>query len=152
MKLNQLLEQENTLIDKMTQALKELEVEFVKLRFRFNTPQGEFKNQIKNIPGVGMLTTHAGRDDIFLKTIEENISALKKAIERSKGADENTIRKRAGAIRQKYFVLIHKHKMPRSTRGQTVWRKKFNEHSGKLQAGKFLMDILGKYISFADVK
>jgi len=120
-------------------ALKEIEQEFIMLRFKFGAPRGNHKNEIHNVSHIGILTIHGTRDLMFMNNIRFGIGALENLLRE----DETYITlKRLKAIRQRFNVMIHKNQNASNTRSHSAWNKK----SAGFLAGKVLAGILNEHL------
>ncbi len=124
---------------KLELILKEMEREFIMLRFKFGAPGGKFKNEIRDVPGTGSMTTHLHRDKLIMEIIREKMCKMRKLLSYSR---DQITRKRMAAVRQHYFVMVHKN------RGLNRMRNKnWSVRSANFCAGKFLIEIFDKHIS-----
>jgi hypothetical protein len=134
----------NELHAKLETILKELEQEFIMLRFRYGSPVGVHNNEIHGTPFVGLFTVEPTRDKMFITHIQIRIADLKRLLHYPR--QEITV-KRVAALRQRYFTMVHRNRTLK--RGQA---KQWSKRSSELLAGKFLLGTFDKYISYEDRK
>lgn len=120
-------------------ALKEMEQEFIMLRFKFGAPTGEYKNEIKNVPGINVLPVNSTRDTMFMNNLKHEMSGLRNLLARE---DSYITIKRLKVFRQRYIGMVHNNQNASKSRSTSMW----NIKSSKFLAGKFLADIMNRHI------
>lgn len=130
--------------NKLEAALKEIEQEFILLRFKWGAPIGKHKNVIRDIPYVGILPLNKARDARFHLEIQNKIANFQRLL---RYTPEQVTTKRVAALRQKFFMLQYQNQNPGTYHGS-----RWCVSSGKYFAGKFLTGIFDKHISLLDRK
>lgn len=130
--------------NKLRNALKEIEQEFILLRFKWVAPVGMHNNMIRDIPYVGILPLNKARDARFHMEIQNKIANFQRLL---RYTPDQVTTKRVAALRQKFFMLQYQNQNAGTYHGG-----KWSVKSGKYFAGKFLTGIFDKHISLLDRK
>lgn len=120
-------------------AVQEIEREIIMLTFKFMAPTGKYKNEIKDVAVIGLLTTKSVRDTMFMNNLKAEVKSLNNLLNR----EESYITlKRLQAFRQRFNRLHLNNQNASKSRTGFVW----NQKSGRFLAGVILSGILNSHL------